>query len=794
MENTFLSFMHKYADAVKLVMDLSDIMFNISIDQSVGVACTQIEPGKRANIYINPAHVMFNTPNEQLNIRNLLGVLIHEMLHKKYTDPTYEKIAVGRSDANGNPIVHPNLFHTINNILEDFVIESRCILTLDVQPDVIKLLKKTKRIDLQMLHPVDNLDSAILTSWKSSPPIKVDDDDLRQIKSAMIMFTDMGPLVPGSKLKEDLKPDLSRVYEELMASVFEEPQERIKRAVNIYTIVDKYCPNDVAPPSGTCTGKNGDAQKSLSQDEIDKMSSSPRMQGQKELLKKIVKSLKASADNSEGNSEKQDAQSAQGNSSEKSDATSEKKNNSDASSQSGNESSKNDSENKKSGAGQTSEENESGKNDQTSDPASSMEGSDKKESTTANESNSESESTENGDLKDASSESKDPGESPEPEKDNSDNGETDPAEEGPDKTEESANENGSESDKSDESDGEEADASNDPSDNEGEDETDPFLGDSSLIATSIKEAEEKISKEKINVSEIEEVVRGDFNESQKKDTESVSVVKETMNTYAEKIECRNYTVTGVSVSTEKAYQAIIEENRTFVSRFSKKLCNLAKEEEQLDAAKSGHLSITRYARKNQTSLRVFEKRTKKERTDSRVIICLDCSGSMEGNKIEKAKTALACIVEGLTKAGIPVKVMTFCEKGRFVEHHHYVNYKNSLAAKSSIMMIHAEGCNFDGYSIRFALKDLMRGRTKNTLMLVISDGKPNSHLVRNSTEDAAKAVREAKRRTKVIGIGVDANQDVLRSFYKETFVELKSIETLMSTLSKLIVKEVKSWA
>ena len=109
-------------------------------------------------------------------------------------------------------------------------------------------------------------------------------------------------------------------------------------------------------------------------------------------------------------------------------------------------------------------------------------------------------------------------------------------------------------------------------------------------------------------------------------------------------------------------------------------------------------------------------------------------------------------------------------------------------------MIHADGCNFVGYSIRYALKDLLKGRTKNTLMVVISDGQPNSQLVRNSREDAAMAVREAKRRTKVIGIGVDANQDILRTFYKDTFVELRNIETLMSTLSKLIVKEVKSWA
>ena len=81
------------------------------------------------------------------------------------------------------------------------------------------------------------------------------------------------------------------------------------------------------------------------------------------------------------------------------------------------------------------------------------------------------------------------------------------------------------------------------------------------------------------------------------------------------------------------------------------------------------------------------------------------------------------------------------------------------------------------------------------MLIVISDGQPNTSYLRGSDvlSDTAAAVIEAKRQTRVIGIGIDANLDILRGFYKETFVEMTDIEMLMRNLSKLIEKEVKSW-
>ena len=205
--------------------------------------------------------------------------------------------------------------------------------------------------------------------------------------------------------------------------------------------------------------------------------------------------------------------------------------------------------------------------------------------------------------------------------------------------------------------------------------------------------------------------------------------------------------------------------------------------------------MKRYAEKGNSTVNLFSRKTRKDRQNSRVLICLDVSGSMHGNKIAKAGEALVCLVEGLTSAGIPVKVITFCENADTVTHHHYVNYGNSRLDRASLMLIEPGGRNFDGFSIRYAVKDLMKRRVSHDILIIISDGQPNTSYVdhKHMLADTAAAVTEAKRLTRVIGIGIDANIDTLKGFYKDTFVEMTDIENLMTNLTRLIEKEVRSW-
>lgn len=895
-------------NALKSVMGMDDIRFVLNTFSS-GVAMTRIEPGKVTHIYYNPDHPIFNTPNPTLNSKTLVGVIVHEMLHKLYTDPEYERLALDRGK-----IKYPHLFHDINNILEDFVIESLCILALEIDPRISSLLRKGTGIDLIKLNPVRCLESAILTGWKLSPPINEGDEPVDQIISAMVQFTDMGPLVPGSVLREDLKEDLSNIYSELIQAVFEEPAKRIERSFAIYSIIEKYCSSDQPDKGDGTKGRNSSARKSLTKDELDRLMKDPRMKSKMKLLKKIQKSLSSKAsDESEESSKEGKASASKKGKKDESGNPDAKPSESDSKASSaegdGKDGSSEKDEPKSSSEtpeknGASDKDNKDGESDKDGHPSEKDSASDKKESSYSEDDASSSTDTSSPEKEDAGSENEgddsssdtpegsdsksdeksegseksDKGDSKSDDKSDSSEGDKPDLKEDDTEDDGESNEDDSESDSTHDNEGDdsesldnkdvESDLSNDTSEDNGEseensetdgdtddgegsdsdrdndeamdseedesvefadegegdehdpneeefpgaiteedsapekdsdeetkDDEDPFVCDDEDLKT-IKDTEETISRETLQVMEAVESEPIDF--SKRQSAEKMTIDRNTPPAYAKEIECRNYVVTGVSESTMTAYDKVIDRNRVFVSRFANKLKKLSREDEKRDEAMSGRFNVTRYSKKRNTTLRIFDKVSQQERTNARVVIALDVSGSMEwGDKIGKAKEALACIVEGLTKAGIPVKVMTFHNsyegRGAYVEHHHYVNYKDNKAARSSIMMIRAGGDNFDGYSIRYAMKELLRQKSRNHLLIVISDGQPATLMCTNPVQDAINAIIEVKRRTKVIGIGIDANMDVLKSMYKDTFVELDSIENMMSMLGKIFVKEVRSW-
>ena len=269
------------------------------------------------------------------------------------------------------------------------------------------------------------------------------------------------------------------------------------------------------------------------------------------------------------------------------------------------------------------------------------------------------------------------------------------------------------------------------------------------------------------------------------------------------IKCRNYFTTSVNDETMKVYESVCSNNREMIAAIKRALERIiADEEDAKSLAKSGHFEVDRYCKKKGTTLEVFTKHKDKTKTDSAVCILADVSGSMGGAKISQEKIILACLAEALSKVGIPFKVITFCDREGFVQHHHYVNYKNSKSERAALMTITAGGCNFDGYSIRYALKDIQKNKAKNKLLIIISDGQPNpSHPCSNAVMDARDAVVEARRRVKVCGIALGVSSDsytALRTIYQkkdeeESFLSVRSERDLVTALPKLITKEVKRW-
>ena len=747
----------RYCPVVAKILSISTPFVFIELDPgNKNVAYTILDGSKRTNIFINPYHPMFRPgPDPARQACAYAGVLIHEMLHKKYTEPVYAQGLAKREQ-----IQNINLFLAVNNIIEDFTIESRAVLDLDLSDATLRMIEKTTGVSFAGKKPLTALDTAIITCWTQSRPVDPTDPVCGQVLDALIDFTDLGPLVPGSMLSAEAANLYRTVTPMIYEAIWKSPFERAQTALDVYRAMEPYLDGKdhllVDKANGSTTGPNGEAcQEGADQETREAVENSEAMRAKVRIVKQLLDQAG------------RNAQEQLSSGSLKRGAVPEKVPRAEAgmpqsgteadSSASRTEAAEKDSGNSSEKAAQNSggsetrdtEKDSSSSDDFSGFPDAASDGSSEKEDNTDGSSATE-----------------------EPEDDFSSGLSA------PDGTADS--EYSSENRQSPEL------------------PPDAFEADPETIRR-IRSLQSDMSSETFDISDLQpgSICReADFS---KQDSQVIdySLDENVESGYfdGKAVKCLNFRVNGISRSTYEQYEDIKKRNASEIARFSRRMKKLASECEAASFEKNGRLNMKRYAEKGNSTVNLFSRKTRKDRQNSRVLICLDVSGSMHGNKIAKAGEALVCLVEGLTSAGIPVKVITFCENADTVTHHHYVNYGNSRLDRASLMLIEPEGRNFDGFSIRYAVKDLMKRRVSHDILIIISDGQPNTSYVdhKHMLADTAAAVTEAKRLTRVIGIGIDANIDTLKGFYKDTFVEMTDIENLMTNLTRLIEKEVRSW-
>ena len=224
--------------------------------------------------------------------------------------------------------------------------------------------------------------------------------------------------------------------------------------------------------------------------------------------------------------------------------------------------------------------------------------------------------------------------------------------------------------------------------------------------------------------------------------------------------------------------------------------------EQREYRQSGRLNIKRLQSTRMTP-RVYDRRiAPQNKDDLAVMLAVDTSGSMGGSKAMLAKQAAIGLAEVFNNLKIPFKVMSFSAdltvNGRNYNavHTHFVNWSSKLKERAKLLDISARGNNYDGYSITYAAEQLKKRKEAHKLLIVISDGQPATYAYRTTQEgvnDTKNAVKKAKKKANVIGIAIDANADVIQSFYGDKFVQIEDISDLFEQLGAVIRKEIRSW-
>lgn len=183
--------------------------------------------------------------------------------------------------------------------------------------------------------------------------------------------------------------------------------------------------------------------------------------------------------------------------------------------------------------------------------------------------------------------------------------------------------------------------------------------------------------------------------------------------------------------------------------------------------------------------------------DLAVLVLIDGSGSMSGEKCERACQSAVILHEVLSKQNIPHSIIEHNAPGRTSKIN--INILLDFFAKKddrlNIMRIGADYCNRDGLALLWAEKHLNKVQAETKLLIVISDGQPYHPTRNEATEytsmsailDTKNIVKQISRRgIKVIGIALDDNSCTCFNTLKAIYPNLLQCADLKELTKKLL--------
>lgn len=162
-------------------------------------------------------------------------------------------------------------------------------------------------------------------------------------------------------------------------------------------------------------------------------------------------------------------------------------------------------------------------------------------------------------------------------------------------------------------------------------------------------------------------------------------------------------------------------------------------------------------------LKPFDRRYIPKKLDYSVTLMIDQSGSMYGDKIQMARTALAMQASLLDKLGIPFEILGFSTKASYggypyydykylVQHDVFKSFDEGWTPeqRAKVMSITTNDSNLDGLALSWAWDRMQKRHEKVKILMTYSDGQPNpdtsnqinimKHIIRKMTQQGAIAI------------------------------------------------------
>lgn len=182
--------------------------------------------------------------------------------------------------------------------------------------------------------------------------------------------------------------------------------------------------------------------------------------------------------------------------------------------------------------------------------------------------------------------------------------------------------------------------------------------------------------------------------------------------------------------------------------------------------------------------------------DMAVGIMLDLSGSMRGSRVDAAKACAYITYQFCRELKIPVFVIGHNDRSDVVLYSAVDENCLDDKDKYRIFSLSTSGSNRDGFALRYCLQKLEKIQAEQKLMLVVSDGRPNStnYGLAEGRKDCQDAVSKALKKGIVTIAAAIGDAEQVKSVYKEgisdknsaVYMDLSDLEKLPKAFIKII--------
>lgn len=194
--------------------------------------------------------------------------------------------------------------------------------------------------------------------------------------------------------------------------------------------------------------------------------------------------------------------------------------------------------------------------------------------------------------------------------------------------------------------------------------------------------------------------------------------------------------------------------------------------------------------------KIFKRNILPESKDIAVSVLIDESGSMSGNRIEKALEMAIIIEDFCAGLNIPLSIVGHCDSCGKVYLRNYIRFEDmNKNRKYNLAEMRAGGCNRDGFALGYCIKNLLEREEENKLMIIISDGRPNSNGYSGALaeKDLSSMKTEFERKGgRLIAAAIGDDRDTIKRIYGNSFLDVTDINNLPIKMASIISRYVQN--